>query len=91
MTWLPQATWALGMTKSHARRGVSEIWPTRFCPARILLDFPQCRALGLARRGRHEEAAAVAAPRGSGALLAQVAPGPVARTALDRWPPLASR
>ena len=40
------------------------------------------RALGLVRLGEHE-AAAVAAPLGSDSLLAQVACGPVVRTALD--------
>jgi hypothetical protein len=39
------------------------------------------RALGLVRLGEHE--AAVAAPLGSDSLLAQVACGPVVRTALD--------
>jgi hypothetical protein len=41
------------------------------------------RALGLVRLGEHEAAAAVAAPLGSDSLLAQVACGPVVRTALD--------
>jgi hypothetical protein len=42
------------------------------------------RALGLARLGRREEAARVADPVGSDYLLAQVAPAPAARAALDR-------
>jgi hypothetical protein len=45
---------------------------------------PKYGALGLARLGRLEEAAAVAAPFGSDSLLAQIASWPVARAALDR-------
>jgi DNA-binding SARP family transcriptional activator len=42
------------------------------------------RALALARLGRREEAARIAGPLGSDALLAEVAPAPAARAALDR-------
>jgi len=42
------------------------------------------QALALARLGRQQEAAQVAAALGSDYLLAQVAPGPAARAALDR-------